>query len=125
MKKIGPNISDAAAEWYPSLFSNLHAGATYILEALPRLYQRTLYEMKGVFSEGELSLMIDVMNGTMLTPQLAGQQIGANVSDGIALDHLDKKWEIDGKALNEKLAGLSPFQLACLEIRASGFWYAQ
>jgi len=53
--------------------------------------------------------MIDVFNSTMLTPMLAGQQLDIQVADGIALDALDKKWEIDGAALNAKIAGLPIF----------------
>lgn len=125
MKKIAPKISDTAAEFYPSLFASLNGGATYALEAFPKLYQRTLHGMKGRFSKSELSLMLDVMNATMLTPQSAGYHLAANVADGIALDGLDEKWEIDGKTLNEKLAALPPFEAACLEIWANGFWYAK
>ena len=123
MKAISPKINDSSAEFYPSVFSNLHSGAAYVLDSFPRLYQRTLHEMRGKFMKGELSLMIDVMNATMLTPQSAGYHLAANVADGIALDGLDAKWEIDGEALNKKLAELSVFDLACLEIWANGFWY--
>ena len=125
MKAISPKISDNAAEFYPSLFSNLHSGAIYTLEAFPRLYQRTLHSLKGRFSRGELMLMVDVMNATALTPGMAGHTLLANVPDGIALDHLDEKWEIDDPALNEKMAGLHPFEAACLEIWANGFWYRE
>jgi len=123
MKAIAPKINDKIAEFYPEVFSNLHSGATYVLEAFPRLYQRTLHDMRGTFSDGELKLMVDVMNATMLTPQSAGHHLAANVSDGIALDSLDKKWKIDGDNLKFKLGGLSLFQLTCLEVWANGFWY--
>ena len=125
MKAISPKINDSTAEFYPDFFRSLNAGAVYVLEIFPRLYQRTLHDMKGKFSESELSLMIDVMNATMLTPQSAGYHLTGNVSDGIALDGLDTKWEIDGPALNKKMGALSPFEAACLEIWANGFWYAK
>jgi hypothetical protein len=80
------------------------------------------YELKGKFSRGELMLMIDVNNGLMLMSGIAGQHLKAQVSDGIALDHLDEKWEIDGDKLNKKVAGLTIFQCFCLEIWVAAFW---
>ena len=125
MKAISPKISDVAAEFYPSVFSTLHSGATYTLESFPRLYQRTLHNLKGRFERNELMLMVDVMNATALTPGMAGHTLLGNVPDGISLDGLDEKWEIDGPALNEKMSTLHPFDAACLEIWANGFWYRE
>jgi hypothetical protein len=122
-KSTAPRIGDKSAEFYPGLFQSLNWGLEYTLDAFPALYRRTLHDLKGKFSRGELCLMIDVFNATALTPQLAGQQIGANVADGIELDHLDEKWEIDGDALNAKIDALTIFEASCLEIWANGFWY--
>ncbi|MBA7559402.1 hypothetical protein ES708_01016 [subsurface metagenome] len=121
MKSISPKISENTAKFYPGLFRSLNAGAVYALEIFPRLYQRTLHDMRGRFSAGELSLMVDVMKATMLTPTSAGQSLAANVSDGIALDGLDTKWEIDGGTLNKKMDTLTIFEVVCLEIWATGF----
>jgi len=121
-KKCSPLISDQAIEFYSSQWDNLNAGVTYTLEAFLPLYRRTLHEMKGKFVEGELSLFIDVFNATMLTPQIAGQQIIVMVEDGCDLDKLDEKWGIDKKTFVEKLESLPIFSLACLEVWATGFW---
>jgi len=121
-KKCSPLISDQAIEFYSSQWYNLNAGVTYTLESYRDLYRRTLHEMRGKFEEGELMLMVDVCNGLMLTPQLAGQQIIANVADGCDLDGLDKKWKISKIELVEKLKSLPIFALACLEVWACGFW---
>ena len=66
--------------------------------------------------------MIDVMNGTALTQDLAGQQLPLNVIDGIALDGLDEKWGVDAEKINQKLAGMSTPELMFLEIWIQGFW---
>ncbi len=118
-----PRVSEQAAKFYPSIFSSLNGGLEYMIESSPALYRRTLHNMKGRFEKGELSRLIDVFNATMLTPQMAGQHLAAQVSDGIALDRLDQKWGIDGNALNNKIASLTVFEAACLEIWANGFWY--
>jgi len=120
-----PRIGDKSAEWYPSVFSSLNAGLEYAADAWPVLYRQTMFNLKGRFTRGELMLIIDVFNSTALTSILAGQQIDIQVADGIALDELDKKWEIDGNALNRKIAELGMFEAACLEIWANGFWYGK
>ena len=124
-KSTAPRIGEQSAKFYPGLFSSLNAGLEYTADAFPALYRRTLHDLRGTFSRGELMLMIDIFNATALTPQLAGQHLAASVSDGIAWDRLDQKWEIDGAALNAKIADLTIFACACLEIWANGFWYRQ
>jgi hypothetical protein len=122
MPKITCRITDRAESWLLSVFDNKTAGGEYLLDSLPQLYRRAMHQLRGRFSIGELSLMLDVMNGAWLTPQPTGHHLAANVSDGIALDRLDQKWSIDGPAFNAKLRELDPFTLACLEIWAVGFW---
>ena len=120
--KTAPRIMDKSAEWYKQAFSSVNAGLEYVLDAFPALYQHTLHNLKGRFSRGELMLMIDVNNGLILTPRIAGQHLDAQVADGIALDKLDEKWEIDGAGLNTKIAALAVFEAACLELWVQAFW---
>lgn len=120
--KTAPRITDKTAEFYRENFETLNAGLEYALQAFSQLYKITMHSLCGKFSRGELMLFIDVMNGHLYNPQFAGQEMTLNVSDGIALDRLDEKWEIDGAALNKKLAALSMFDRACLEIWIQAFW---
>ncbi len=76
-----------------------------------------------MFAGAELKLIVDVFNGTALTAGIAGQHLLLSCSDGIELNNLDAKWDVDRKAFLEKLQSLSVFQAACLEIWANGFWY--
>jgi hypothetical protein len=123
MKRIGPNISAKSAEFYTRNFASLNAGAAYAIESFPALYRHTLMrELRGKFERWELMLMLDVCNGLVLTPGMAGQHLPADVSDGIALDGLAEKWEIDGPALLAKLEALSIFQVHCLEIWCRAYW---
>ncbi|MBW2345630.1 MAG: hypothetical protein JRF53_16845, partial [Deltaproteobacteria bacterium] len=69
-KQLGPRIGPQTEKWLEGIFSAKHPGAEYVLEMTPSLYSRTLDDLKGRFGDGELSLMIDVFNSTMLTPQL-------------------------------------------------------
>lgn len=122
-KNIAPRITDDCRSYLTDNFRNANAGAEYTLESANVLYRQTLRGLKGRFSDGELKLMIDVMNATMLTPVIAGGQLQGNVIGGIALDGLAEKWEIDGEVMIKKLTGCHIFEQHCLEIWANGFWY--
>jgi hypothetical protein len=124
MPKVNPNISDLSAEFYDNNFRSRNAGCEYALNAFPALYKHTMRRLKGYFEQSELKLIIDIFNATMLSPGLAGQHIGASVVDSIELDGTDKKWDINGKKLIKKINDLTPFEAACIELWANGFWYA-
>ena len=121
-KNVSPRVFEETQAWYAKTFESVNAGSEFILEAFPHLFKLTISRLKGKFSPGDLMLMIDVMNSAMLMPQHMGWTLPANVIDGIALDHLDKKWKIDGDKLNKKLAELHLFESSCLEIWIQGFW---
>lgn len=121
--KTAPRLNDKTADWYRKSFESLNAGLEYTLEATPDLYRRTLYDLQGKFTRGELMLMLDAMNGHRSNPHMAGIELGAHVVDRMALENLDKKWGIpDRWAFNKKLADLSYYDRACLEIWVQAFW---
>ncbi|MFA5445269.1 MAG: hypothetical protein WC262_09905 [Bacteroidales bacterium] len=121
-RKISPRVEENAHAILKEVFGTSNAGAEFVLNSWPALYKRTIHDLKGRFDFDELMLMVDAMNGKMLTPGIAGQHIDANVVDGIDLDRLDEKWGIDGTRLKEKVGALSIFDRACLEWWIQGFW---
>ena len=95
-----------------------------MLEAYQDFYLLTLAEIGAVgFSENEIHLMVEVMNGTMITSEALGQTLMPNVEDGIALNTLDEKWSVDKASLTNKLRSLSRFHLLVIEILTHNFWY--
>lgn len=120
--KIGPRIDEKTATWFERNFGSRNAGAEFVLDAFPGLYRETLRGLRGRFTAGELSLILDVMNGTMITPQFVGHTIAANIEDGMRLDRLDQKWKTDARGFITKLQNLELFHLAALEIWARAFW---
>lgn len=115
-------LADIATEHVPATFGNAITGIGYAVKAFSRLYRNALRDIIGTFEKNELLLMLDNMNGLILTPAIAGQHIVHNVLDGIALDGLDKKWNIDADTLKEKLKCLSDMQLIALELWCRAFW---
>jgi hypothetical protein len=126
-RATAPKISEAAAVWYDAAtaFDSLNAGATFVLDVFPALYSQALREMRGKFIQGELSMLLDVQNGTIITiPGAAGRALLLNVADSFDLypGVYEEKWGVDGPALNEKLKTCTSFQLLVLEIWCGMFW---
>lgn len=122
MPKTAPRISDKSAEFIPTQFPSLNAGLEYIADSWPALHRKALAETMGEFNKKELALVIDVFNSCALTPGLAGQHLAPAVADGISFEGLDKKWGVDRAKILRKIAGLTSFQAAAIEIWAAAFW---
>ena len=91
------------------------------LERLYTLYRLALREMKLTLPEAWF--IVDMLNGTIMDANTAGL-LWASAEDACALDGLDKKWQVDGKAFVEKLKALSPVQALALADAAERFWQA-
>lgn len=76
------------------------------------------------FSRGEQLMLIDIFNGTALTPGILGQHLIAQVEDSFALypGMYEEKWEVDQKQMLEKIVSLTPWETIFLELWAVGFW---
>lgn len=121
-KTLGPRVEEKNADWLNRTFGSTNAGAEYILAAIPALYARTTSDIKKRLSAEELYLIIDVHNGMMLIPGMAGQHIIPSCIDSMELDGTDDKWGVDRNTLSLHLHGLTILERACLEIWAAAFW---
>ena len=121
-KTLGPRVTVEAADWYKTAFGSHNAGAEYILAAVPILYTRTVKDAKARFTPSERSLIIDVANGMMRNPGMAGQHIVASCTDSMHLDATDEKRQVDRVFMTQKLNALTLFERACIEIWACAFW---
>ena len=92
------------------------------LERLYTLYRLALRDVKQL-TLPEAWFIVDMLNGTMMDANTAGL-LWADAEDACALDGLDKKWQVDGKAFVEKLKALSPVQALALVDAAERFWQA-
>ncbi len=124
-KKISPRIEGQGQEFLSKNFNTLNAGAEYVLDAFPMLYNRTLHEMKGRFTGAELSFLVDAFKETKLSPQLAGQQLKIYCDDAMMYRKLHEKWKIKGDAFLKKIENTTSFQTACLEIWAKKYWFGK
>ena len=91
------------------------------LERLYTLYRLALREVKLTLPEAWF--LVDMLNGSLVDAYTAGT-LWASAEDACALDGLDKKWQVDGKAFVEKLKALSHVQALALVDAAERFWQA-
>lgn len=120
--KINASVGPQSIGFINKIFERPTTGATHIIDAFPGLYNQTILEISGRFTRDECMLMIDVMNGTMLTATIAGQHLRTNVIDGCHYDNLDGKWGVDKEKLWHKLEAMTIFQKACVELWIQKFW---
>ena len=94
-----------------------------IRESLSRYYYLLDYErlkMQDIFTAEELSLMVDLCNGTVFQPHTVINGVSGNVAD--AEDFYFEKWKCDRKELLAKLDKLMPCQHFALVDAIERFW---
>lgn len=124
--QINFRIAPETKKFYEKNFQSLYQGGKTVTELFPSIYAATLMEIKekAKFSEGELSLIVDTLNGTIPTPQLMGQTLAISVRDACNIDRLDEKWGVvDQTSFLKKIKSLTIFQKACLEVWGYTFWW--
>lgn len=91
---------------------------------LQMIRRRSQGELKGIFTPAEWCYMADSLNGTMITAEfrcLQGALI-ASVEDSDLYDGLGAKWNVDVKALCDKVSNLTAAQVDAVFSRIEAFW---
>ena len=78
--------------------------------------------LRTVFKANEVALILDVLNGPRLDDPYHVAWITAEIEDGIRLNRLDEKWQVNGAALLDILAGLSYVEKCALADAAERWW---
>lgn len=124
MHKLTARVQDDTVSWLAKHFETKTSGAEFALDLFPLLISRTWRELRGKFTRGELCLILDVFNGVILSARLSGQHLLLEVYDGMTIEGLDAKWEVDRDLLMGKLKALSGLELTAMEIWGAGFWHS-
>ncbi len=117
---IGPELRDLLA-------AHTAAGRSIsgTVNTVADRYQETVRRSMPRLSLGEWCLIFDSLNGYFASPaSTAVGGIALNVSDAVELDRLDEKWDVDGRALVDKLRAMSWPQLLSI-LDASERWWIE
>jgi len=94
------------------------------MKTLLRVYWEAVEPLLKEFTQGELCMMLDVMNGTPVTGAVVGWRLLVNVEKAFQKNPgiYQKKWGIeDSAAMIKKLKDLPPVNTIFLEIWANSF----
>lgn len=92
---------------------------------LERYYESlkdTRRQLAQKLSEKEIGLVLDNLNGTLMSESYGVRLIYANVEDAITYESIDLKWEVDGDALVAKLKAFTFIENAALADAAERWW---
>lgn len=78
--------------------------------------------LRGTFPQPEINLIADSLNGTMNAEASLLYMTWAGVQDSIEMDGLDKKWEVNGAALINRLKNLTFAENAALVDAVERWW---
>ena len=96
------------------------------MDTLRSLIRESERRLAGKFTVAEGCLICDVCNGLLYQPEFAGGMANilfAEVSDGMLLNELDKKWVVDRDVLIKKLQGLLALEAYVVLNWARLFWH--
>jgi len=89
------------------------------LPAQQALLLAALEEIRGQFTRGEVSCMLDVNNGVYLTAGLIGQHTAMNVADS---PEMDEKWGVETRSLARRIHALTATQRVAIELWTASMW---
>lgn len=92
------------------------------LERYYEALRRARVALRGMFSQPEISLVADSLNGTLNAEASLLYMTWAGVADSIELDGLDKKWKVNGPELVGKLRVISFAENAALVDAVERWW---
>jgi len=99
--------------------------STVINRSLDRYFDllaRTRRELRKLLDDKEMGLILDALNGTAFFDTFGIYLVQHEIADAISMDGLDKKWEVDGKALVEKMNAMNDAQRLALVDAVQCWW---
>lgn len=120
--RVTPRLDESTIEFMLKYFPSLNRGVEHFVNSMPVIVGKTLHQIKGVFSENELQLLVEAMNGANLSTKNTSNLQGS-VQDAIEAFDLDIEFKVDSVKIIDKLNRLSLLELLSLEIFLYGFWY--
>lgn len=101
---------------------NLSGAVNKSLERYEAVLEDARRRLLDILTDNEMALVLDVLNGTMFSDTISIRMVWVEIKDGITMEGLDQKWQIDGPALVEKIQKLT-YSENCALIDASERWW--
>ncbi|MCL2450292.1 MAG: hypothetical protein FWD17_15200 [Polyangiaceae bacterium] len=97
------------------------------MQLLHTLYSLSLHAAADrlALTPNEARCILDACNGLYLHEGLLGQHLRHEVQDAVRLNHLDDKWQVNGRSLIERLRELPRPLTAAVELWIADFWASE
>jgi hypothetical protein len=94
------------------------------LQFLQQIRRTSLREIKGVFTPDEWKFMVDILNGTLITPEFRCLKEGliAEMEDAEHFDNSATRWNLNLSEVLEKIKKLTGAQIEAIYFRIEEFW---
>lgn len=117
-------IIESLLEQVQKRYDSDQAGTNRLLAYVFELERKLSYELKGLFTKSELSLIADAENGTMITPQYWGNKrmLLIQLEDANQFDNISEKWDVDFDNLIGKIKNIPDSLLLFLHEEIYRFW---
>jgi len=83
---------------------------------------RLLDQVRDIFSEAELGLLVDNQNGVIMSPKASKAVFIASLEDGFKFEGLGEKWGVGLAELKGKINRLTRLELSFLLSEIESFW---
>lgn len=124
MKQVTIRIEDLIAEMLSEVDFKPTTASQVVVELFVYLRRATLLELKGRFTEKEITVLADIYNGVMPTWRYLSSKdmLIAEVEDSQHFDGVCDRHGADFSVLIEKIKGLTAAQVAILQLELYRFW---
>lgn len=127
MKKdtnVSPYLQKSTKDFLSKFADKPNTAAGLILESFPYLYNYTLRELRGYFTENELNGLVSSYNGTMMTEQFLANPAAflMHIDDSEEFEFISKQFEFDFAAFRAKCEKLTAGQVYVLLLEINRFW---
>lgn len=124
MANVTIRLDDEQIKILSDLYGAKVTGSQKAIEGFIEMQRRTMQELKGLFLESELNLILDNLNGTLPQAQFMGaaNMFWWHLEDGESFDNLFEKWGVDFEQMKAKVLALTSAQCYCLQDAAFRWW---
>ena len=124
VKKLSVSLSPEASAFVSQRVGippNVSGAISEAIERYAALLTRARGDLRLALTENELALILDACNGSLFSASWMGM-LWAEIADACELDHLDQKWQVDGRELINKIKAAGLVGQACLVDAAARWW---
>ena len=124
MKKINVSLQEKDFKMLQDLGGKYTPMALMCVQNFLYTQRYTRLELKKIFTKNELTAIVDSYNGTIYSPEWASMKDAmlGQIEDSEKFESISSRWDIDVKALCDKIRKLTASRCLQLQFEIYRFW---